>query len=430
MEAHLAQIKDALGSSPRKQATKALLASQAKEQEVVDRLNVETKHQTRVDEAVGNMAKIDGPADPPLTERDPLKRAEEQKRERTRVCAGMDETGNCFKWLRLEPVDAELKAIDVEVSKRRRTLTDAELREAKAKDRAHPEFNPANLIGSLVGPYQIQQTVVHWIDYDRDVDQEQVDRCQTCHMGSDAGTYKIRVDRAAIPHPSPSDRALRVAPHREVRMHELPSGAGPRDRHALPLPAGTSSRSSARSAGTSRETTTGMIRCSRWGACTKIVVDENNDEFAVKIPGLKKFEEGTIKLDHKSPEAHAADEDVATEYKDDAELFGAMQAKIQELVAKNDELAKKWHAVVRKVDNRVEIGLDPNDPGEHINAKDIPVFALKITKPELGAMLGWPGAVELSQKQALYAAPDPPSVPIRSDGMGEVGDQWTVPSAA
>ena len=30
---------------------------------------------------------------------------------------------------------------------------------------------------------------MNWIDSDRDVDQEQVDRCQTCHMGAAAANY-------------------------------------------------------------------------------------------------------------------------------------------------------------------------------------------------------------------------------------------------
>src|SRR6185369_17777865 len=75
------------------------------------------------------------------------------------------------------------------IAKRRRPLMDAELRQAKAKTRAKPTFEIDDIIHSIVGPFQIQQVVTSWIEFDRDVDREQVDRCSTCHMGSDAGLY-------------------------------------------------------------------------------------------------------------------------------------------------------------------------------------------------------------------------------------------------
>ena len=89
----------------------------------------------------------------------------------------------------------EFKALDLEVSKRKRGLTDAELRRDKAESRANPKFDPSNMIASLVGPFEIQQVVLHWIEHDREVDIEQVDRCHTCHMGAGSNNYLS----AAIP---------------------------------------------------------------------------------------------------------------------------------------------------------------------------------------------------------------------------------------
>src|SRR5262249_8581037 len=130
------------------------------------------------------------------------KREEERKRERARVCQGHEDTRNCTLWLQIEPVDTEYKAIDIEISKRRRTLADAELRNQKAEARAKPKFDPENVIASIVGPYQIQQVVLNWIDYDREVDKEQVDRCNTCHMGVDSANYtSASIDRAFRTHP-------------------------------------------------------------------------------------------------------------------------------------------------------------------------------------------------------------------------------------
>src|SRR5262249_28224732 len=151
---------------------RALRDSKKLEQEVVQKLEAETKHQGLIDKALDEMTRINGPNDPPLSEKDPLKRAEERKRERERVCKGSEETRNCILWQQIEPVDIESKALDVEIAKRRRILTDAELRNKKADAKANPKFDPGNLIASIVGPFQIQQVVLNWIEYDREVDKE------------------------------------------------------------------------------------------------------------------------------------------------------------------------------------------------------------------------------------------------------------------
>ncbi|HEY4117738.1 MAG TPA: c-type cytochrome [Byssovorax sp.] len=418
MTGHIAQIDHAITSAP-DEAKRALVRSRAAEQEVIDRLRVEVKHQHRVDAALTAMANVDGPADPPLDERDPQKRAEERKRERERVCQGKEDTRNCIIWLKLEPVDAELKSIEVDIAKRRRVLTDAELRESKAVSRAKPKFDVANVIHSLVGPYQIQQTVLHWIDQDRDVDTEQVDRCQTCHMGEDNASYtSASISPQFRTHPF---RSTLIASHPIEKFgctscHQGQGRATDMLSHS----------------GWHLEEKHGK---ERWhfagdhywddpllpvGALTRTIVDSSNDEVQVKI-ARGKWE--TIKIPHRSQIDHDRtadmDEPVEPEYKEEAELFGAMQEKLAPLV--DADLQKRWHAVVRKLDNRVQFGLEANDASQHIAAKDVPTFGLKFAKPGLATMLGFPADVEIMGK-GIVTAPAPPSAPVRSDGMAFIDD--------
>jgi hypothetical protein len=462
MKAHIEKIDEALRSGP-EGAKKALAASKAAEAEVIERINVEVKHQKRVDDALAAMGKIDGPADPQPSEKDPAKRAEERKRERERVCKGQEETRNCIQWQKLEPVDAELKTIEVEVAKRRRTLGDAELRADKAKSRAKPEFDVANIIQSIVGPFQIQQVVLDWIEFDRDVDREQVDRCQTCHMGTDAGTYTS----AAIP------KQFRTHPHRSTLF-----GAHPVEKFGCT------------SCHQGQGRATDMLSHSGWhleekhgkerwhfsgdhywedpllpiGEMTKIIVDERDDELQVKV-GKGKWE--TVKLDHKSPASrdklivnerienrwvqllddegknptvtktaeaiHHAEQrgldlvqvdgsadppiakmDHVAAYPSETELFSALQAKIAAVAT---DVKDKWHVVVRRIDNRVEIGLEQNNATDIIPPKEIPAFGVRFTKPELGATLGFVGASEILTKAPLVRANGPTSTPVRSESM-------------
>jgi cytochrome c2 len=416
MEAHIAQIDSALAGVQDRVLRNALRASRDLEAETIEKLKVEVKHQRRVDAAVAAMTRIDGPTEPPLSEKDPVKRAEEQKRERARVCPGKEDTRNCIKWLKLEPVDAELKALDVEVAKRRRTLTDAELRNAKADQRANPKFNPSNLIESLVGPFQIEQVVLNWIDYDREVDKEQVDRCHTCHMGIDSSNYTAaNLPRQFRTHPNRS-WLLAAHPVEKFGCTSCHQGQG---------------------------RATDMLSHSGWhlqvkhgverwhfegdhywedpllpvGEVTKVIIDDSNDELAVKI-GKGKWE--AIKIAHRSPSAHAADDATPEFYKEEKDLFADIQEKLAAIVAADADVKAKWHAVVRKVDNRVQIGLEPNDPAEHINAKDFPVVAVRFPKPELATVLGFDGVAETTARSNLQTASDPPTVPIRSEGMASI----------
>jgi hypothetical protein len=88
------------------------------------------------------MADIDGPADPSVTEKDPAKHAAEHKRLRAEVCKDKAETRNCIRWEKLDPIDAEMKAIDIEIAKGKRTLVDADARFQKADEPREPQVQP------------------------------------------------------------------------------------------------------------------------------------------------------------------------------------------------------------------------------------------------------------------------------------------------
>jgi cytochrome c551/c552 len=413
MKAHVANIDKALSDAPQG-ARDVLRKSRAAEQDVVDHLEVEVKHQKRVEEAEKNMAAIDGPPDPIVTEKDPTKLAAEKKRLREEACKDKADTRNCIKWLKIEPVDAEQKALEIDIAKRKRGLVDAQLRFEKADQRANPKFSlkEKELIGSIVGPFQIQQVVNRWMDFERDVDIEAVDRCHTCHMGVDSANYTD----ASIP------REFRTHPKRSQLL-----AAHPIEKF------GCTTCHQGQGRATDKLAHSGWVLEEhhgeeRWhfagdhywedpllqvGALSRVVVDEDNDELAVKI-GKGKWE--TIKIDHRSPELHVKDEETPAEYKTEADLLGNIEEKLSAVVAKT-ELKDKWHAVVRKIDNRVQIGVEPNDTDARVPAKDMPVVQLKFDKPETAEMLGWVGVAETTAKQPIQVASNPPAVPIRSEGM-------------
>ncbi|HZF56712.1 MAG TPA: cytochrome c [Polyangiaceae bacterium] len=415
MTAHVAQINTALGDAP-PEVRKALLRSREKEQEVIDHLKVELRHQKRVDDAMGAMSRIDGPPEPVLTEKDPQRRLDEQKAAHEKACQGKEDTRNCIIWLKLDPVDREWKALDLEVSKRKRPLVDAELRQQKAESRANPKFDPSNTIASLVGPFQIQQVVLHWIEYDREVDIEQVDRCHTCHMGADSGNYTS----AAIP------RQFRTHPHRSTLMASHPVESY-----------GCTACHQGQGRATDELAHSGWVLekkhgKERWhfvgdhyweepmlpiGSMNKIVVDERNDEIAVKL-GRAKWE--TIKIDHRNPATALENAESPAHYETEADLFGPLQEKLDALVQADADLAPKWRGVVRKLSNRVQIGLEPKDPSAHIPAKEVPAFGLRFPDTEAAQMFGFKGSQDLTTKQAILTATAPPSVPIRYDGMANV----------
>lgn len=443
MQAHVKQIDAELpnwvfrNDDPKrdevKAINKALTASRRAELEVVEHLEVERKHQKRVDDAIAAMTKFDGPVEPALSEKDPVKRADEKKRERAKACQGKEDTRNCILWLKLEPVDLEIKALDVEISKAKRFLVDAELRWQKADSRAKPKFDPGDLIHTLVGPYQIQQVVLNWMDFERDVDREQVDRCQTCHMGAVAGNYTD----ASIP------RQFRTHPYKSTLMNAHP-----------PETFGCTSCHQGQGRATDNLAHSGWHLeeehgKERWhfagdhywedpllpiGGLHKIIVDGENDELTVKI---NKGSWTKVALEHRSPEAHDKSKDgehpVPADYRaeggahggghaagthltDEQVFLGAIQGKIQAVVDADAAVKAKWHAVVRKLDNRVQIGLEQNDPTEIIAAKDQPVFNVKFPKAELAETLGFVGVSETTLRQPMLTASVPPSVPVRGEG--------------
>jgi mono/diheme cytochrome c family protein len=410
-EAHVAQLDKALGEAP-DPVRKALKASKEAERQVAERLQVEITHQKRVDDALAAMHRIDGPAEPALIEKDPEKRAEEKKRAREEACKGHEDTRSCLLWLKIEPVDTELKSIEVEIAKRRRTLGDAELRIQKAESRARPKFDPNNVIMSLVGPFQIQQVVLNWIDYDRDVDKEQVDRCHTCHMGVDSSSYtdaSIASQFRTHPHRS---TLLAAHPIEKFGCTGCHQGQG-RATDALSH------------SGWHLEEKHGQ---ERWhfagdhywedpllpvGELSRVEIDDRNDELQIKL-GKGKWQ--TVKFDHRNGPEHAQNAEIEGEYADEAALFGHLQEKIGKVVESEKDIAGKWHAVVRKLDNRIQIGLEQNDPTVHIVAKEVPSFGVKFTDRALADMLGFE-AEEVSGKLPLQVASTPPSVPIRADSL-------------
>ena len=426
-EAHVKAIDEALAKSESPAIAKALRASRAAEQDVADHIQLEVKNQKRVDDALEAMARIDGPAEPPLTEKDPVKRADERKRERERVCQATPDTRSCITWLKLEPVDPEIKALDVEISKSKRFLVDADLRWQKADKKARPKFEAGDMIHSLVGPFQIQQVVLNWMDADRDVDREQVDRCQTCHMGAAAGNYTD----PSIP------RQFRTHPWRSTLMNAHPIETfGCTSCHQGQ---GRATDKLAHS-GWHLEEEKGQ---ERWhfagdhywedpllpvGGLHRIIVDDQDDELSVKI---NKGSWTTVTLEHRSPEAHDksadpehpvpadyhAEEGEGSKLTDEAVFFGAIQEKVQAIVDADPAVKAKWHAVVRKLDNRVQVGLEQSDPNAIIPAKEVPVFNVKFTKPELATTLGFVGVTQTVGREPLLTASAPPSVPVRGDGM-------------
>jgi mono/diheme cytochrome c family protein len=433
---HVDQIEAAINLAPNGRVQWALRQSEDAERAVIDRINVEMKHQKRVDDALAAMAAIDGPADPPLTESDAAKRVEERKRLRAQVCKDKADTRNCIQWIKLEPVDLELKAIDVELAKSRRVLTDAELRESNAQARANPKFKIDDLIHSLVGTFQIQQVVMHWIEQDRDVDLEQVDRCGTCHMGSDSSNYVA----ANLP------RQFRTHPWRGTLFSTHPV-----DKF------GCTSCHQGQGRATDELAHSGWHleeknNRERWhfagdhywedpllpiGILTKVVVDTNNDTFEVRV-GKGAWEKVTIA--HKNQEEHDRNPEIDAYYAEESEkpgaekphavgeksaesktLFGELQEKLAAVVEKDAAVKAHFHAVVRKLDNRVQIGIEQNNADETIEAKETPTIALRFPKPELARLLGF-NAAGTPAKQIVVATA-PPSVPVRGEAMEQIDDK-------
>ncbi len=218
------------------------------------------------------------------------------------------------------------------------------------------------------------------MDADRDVDREQVDRCQTCHMGTAVGIYTdASIPRQFRTHPLRST-LLNAHPVETVRLHVVPPGPGPRHRQAraLRLAPRRGGRQGAlalrgrsllggsaparRASCTGSSSTTGTT--SSRSEINKGELDEDHPRAAE--PGRpRQATPPSPPTTTSSPQERGG-----AKLNDEALFFGAIQAKVQEVVKADDGVAAKWHAVVRKLDNRVQIGLEQNNPTEVLSAKE------------------------------------------------------------
>jgi cytochrome c2 len=430
------QIQENLGGLPGR-VQEAWEKARDSERKVVEKVRVEVEHQKRVDKAVSEMSRIDGPADPAPSEKD----EKLQTKLRGEACAaqGARETRHCIQWLDLDPVDSELAALDRAIAKAERPVEDAKLRLTKADEKANPKFNPSNLIATLVGPYQIQQVVTHWQDAEADVEREAVDRCTTCHMGADSGNYTD----AGLP------RQFRTHPFRKTLFT-----AHPVERFGCTSCHQGQGRATDALAHSRTVLQEESVTGPRWslegdkfwedllypvGQLHHVAIDGENDSFQIKI-GSGGWQ--NIELPQKSPATVHAMEDERggkalskkdhrkfVDYKDEGELLGKIQELIQGILEQED--AKTWKAVARKTDNRVEIGIEQKDPVEVIDPKQRPKVKLKFPKPGTAELLGFPGATDIDKGEQLYVAPEPPSVPVRSEGSEswDKNGRYTPPTA-
>lgn len=412
--AHAAAVKEARGNDNPANIVAALDKSHAAIQVVIDKLELELKHQKRIDEALAKMAEIQGPPDPIVDAPEQDLDAEKAKA-RLQACEGRMETINCIQWLKLGPIQREHKELTIAVSKAKRPLEDARIRFGKAEARAEPGFNLDDPLGSLVGPFQIQQIVTSWIDAERDVDLEQVDRCQTCHMGVDSPLY----EDPAIPG------TFRTHPRRDALLSAHPVGEF-----------GCTSCHQGQGRATDDLAHSGWHlevkhEKERWhytgdhywedpmlqlGHMTKIVIDDLNDTFTVKLDKNKTFE---VKLAHRVPQGtvedeHSLDPEVLAATSSAERLLGEIQQKLGEALAQDEDLAKVYKPVARKVDHRIQLGF------ELIGGSEAPKKSPKITiafpKPGMAKMLGFGNTRELeSREETLFTASYPPVVPIRAN---------------
>jgi cytochrome c2 len=419
MRAHREGLAAALKAGHPPELGRALEASRAAEQAVLDQLALEEKHQTRIDAAVARMAALDGPVEPPVVEKDPSKAAALRGQARRQACdkAGFPaELGpaapginrNCLRWLVLEPKEQELKQALGAVSKVMRPLVDADQRLAKAEDRAKPKLDLGlnKLIPSLVGPYEIKQIVTRWIDFKREVDIEQVDRCQTCHVGADSRQYA---------DPSIAAREFRTHPRLELLM-----GAHPIDAFGCTVCHQGQGRATDDLAHSGWRLGEKFGR-ERWhfegdhywedpllqvGKLSHIVVDDENDELVVK---LGRDKESRIKL---APGKHASE----------ASWLGALQTELGAVVAASTGLGEGWRAVARKLDNRISIGIERTAEAEPGKGKKPPRVTISFPDRELATMLGFRGVRQLDSKtRTLFTAPEPPWQPVRTETRAASG---------
>jgi len=413
-KAHAEKLEEAVGNDNPPEIVRALEASRAAELKVVGLLETEVKHQKRVDEALAKMESLRGPDDP-VVDAPEDKLDEAKAKARQEVCEGQMETIHCINWLKLGPVDAEHKQLTIAINKAKRPLSEAQQRFAKAEARANPKIDINDPVGSLVGPFQIQQIVTSWIDAERDVDLEQVDRCETCHMGVDKSYY----EDPSIP------ATFRTHPKRDLLFAAHPVSKF-----------GCTSCHQGQGRATSDLAHSGWhleVRHEkeRWhfagdhywedpllpvGELTKIVIDDRNDTFEVKLDRNKKV---TITLEHRVPEGtvedeHSKDPEVLAKTSSEERFLAELQQKLQEVLAADADLAAVYKAVARKVDNRIHLGYELL-PGAEAPKKS-PKLTITFPKVELAEMLGFGRTFELeSREETLFEASEPPRVPIRAD---------------
>ncbi len=404
MEAHIRQAQEVMAAGPPAEVVEALEESMAAERAVADKLTLELKHQHRIDEAEAAMRAIDGPHEPIVSEKDPAKADAALQAARAAACAPEPETRNCVKWLLLGPVDVEHKQLTIAVNKAKRPLLDAELRFAKAKERAEPSFDPNDPLKALIGPFQIEQIVYSWMAVERDVDLQQVDRCHTCHMGVNSSNYS---------HPSVT------MPFRTHPMREQLMAAHPIDKFGC-----TACHQGQGRATDDKAHSKWVLEVhhgkERWhyagdhywedpllptGKLTKIIIDGKNDTLEVTVGRSGKKE---IKLDHQHP-TKTFEED---EYPEE-QLFADLQTKLQEVVDADEDVKAAYKAVVRKRDNRLSIGLEKLDPA--VKDDKPPKVTIHFPKIALAEMLGFGHTRTLEARDALmFTAPMPMVQPVRA----------------
>lgn len=422
MTAHRDKALEATKNDHPPELVKALRASAAAEADVIAKLGAEVVPQAKIDASVSRMREIDGPAEPRVVAADARELEKLRDAARQEACEGKDDTRNCISWLKLSPIDRELKQLTVAVSKAQRPKLDAALRLAKAEQRAEPTFDPKDPLKAIIGPFEIQQVVLGWMDFKRDVDIEQVDRCHTCHMGV---TSKAYAD-ASIP------KRFRSHPRRDWLI----------DAHSIEK-FGCTVCHQGQGRATDDLAHAGWVLeqrhgHERWhfagdhywedpmlpvGKLSRVVIDEHNDALVVKID---KGKETSIQLEH----------GVYGERYDQGEeqLLATLQEKLQAVVDADKGLAA-WRALVRKLDNRIDIGLELRDPAAaaalrssspgagDANAKT-PRLTLRFPKFQLATLLGFPGATELESKlRPVFSAPHPATQPIRAE-TAEAGGTW------
>ena len=391
---------------------------------VVQKIDLEIKHQTRVDVAEKEMAGIDGPNDPAGTEKD--EKAAFDLRKAT--CDAWPDpspqglgTRRCVQWLSLDPVNHEVAAIDRERAKIGRRVADAELRLALAGKRAHPKFDasPGKLIDYVVGVYQIQQVVTSWNEAEAAVDKEQVDRCQTCHAGADSANYTDpEVPREFRTHPF---RSTLFASHPIEKFgctscHQGEGRATDTQAHSKFVFTDTAENGPR----------WGYVGDKFWedpllpiGTLYKTVIDGENDELELKVDARGSPGDWT--------KVNISGGAGMREFNKETELLGAIQQGAQQAIAA--DIAKSWRIVVRKLDARVQIGLEQTKPNEVIEDADKPTLRVKFTKPGLAELLGFTGS--LYERSAMYVATSPPAAPVRakSEEHWDANGRYTPPTA-